>query len=270
MACLQARLAIENADHRWLTRLFALEYASLFGVVLPALASFHFPFPLGGTSNHFRVSALRTVGGWDAWNVTEDADLGLRLFRRGYRIGSLNSITWEEAPPKLDAWMNQRARWLKGWMQTSIVHLTAPKQRMKALGFTRALSAIALSLGVVLTSLFGPLLFGFAMLQAAAGPLLEPLGAFSIVAWTHALVLLVGGFVSMIAPNWAAARRDGLERLAPWIALLPFYYLLITVAAWRALGEFISRPHHWNKTTHGLSPDFAPENPERRDRLPLI
>lgn len=261
LACLQARLSIENADETWLTRLFALEYASLFGVILPSLAAQHYPIALGGTSNHFRVDALRAVGGWDAWNVTEDADLGLRLFRRGYRVGALDSTTWEEAPIAIPAWIAQRSRWLKGWMQTSFIHLMAPRRPLAERGAFAALCAVAISLGPVLTALFGPLLFGFALIEAAAGPVAGPLGPFNVLVWSCAIVLLVAGFVSMIAPPWAAARRDDRRELIPWIALFPLYYALVTVAAWRAVTELIARPYYWSKTTHGVSRALAPSPP---------
>jgi glycosyltransferase XagB len=103
VACLQARLAIDNTDDGWIPRLFTIEYAALFDVINPALAAFGLPIPLGGTSNHFRTSALRRVGGWDAWNVTEDADLGIRLARHAYRTVDLPSTTREEAPRSLGA-----------------------------------------------------------------------------------------------------------------------------------------------------------------------
>jgi hypothetical protein len=117
LAALQAQLRIENPTDSWLTRLFALDYAAQFDVLLPGMARLGAPLPLGGTSNHFSTRVLREVGGWDAWNVTEDADLGLRLARLGYRCETLRSITFEEAPPTLYDWFPQRRRWLKGWMR---------------------------------------------------------------------------------------------------------------------------------------------------------
>ncbi|MDR3473624.1 MAG: glycosyltransferase [Devosia sp.] len=115
--CLQAELLVDNARENALTGLFTGEYAGQFGIVLPALARWGMPMPLGGTSNHFRVAALREMGGWDAFNVTEDADLGVRLARLRYRTGMLASQTWEEAPVSLAVWMRQRTRWMKGWMR---------------------------------------------------------------------------------------------------------------------------------------------------------
>jgi glycosyltransferase XagB len=121
LACLQARLAIDNSEDSWLTRLFAIEYAVLFDVLNPGYAGLGLPVPLGGFSNHFRTEVLRDVCGWDAWNVTEDADLGLRLVRFGYGVGILSSTTQEEAPAKLDAWLKQRRRWSKDGCKHSLL-----------------------------------------------------------------------------------------------------------------------------------------------------
>jgi cellulose synthase/poly-beta-1,6-N-acetylglucosamine synthase-like glycosyltransferase len=117
LACLQARLAINNIADSWLTRLFAIEYAVLFDILNPGYAGLGLPVPLGGSSNHFRTEVLRDICGWDAWNVTEDADLGFRLARFGFGVGILSSTTQEEAPATLDAWLKQRRRWSKGWMR---------------------------------------------------------------------------------------------------------------------------------------------------------
>jgi cellulose synthase/poly-beta-1,6-N-acetylglucosamine synthase-like glycosyltransferase len=117
LVCLQARLAIDNPEAGWLAALFAVEYAVLFDVVNPGLARLGLPLLLGGTSNHFRTADLRRVDGWDPWNVTEDADLGLRLARHGMKVGVIASTTQEEAPARLQAWLRQRRRWMKGWMR---------------------------------------------------------------------------------------------------------------------------------------------------------
>lgn len=108
LACLQAPLRVDP-DRRFLPTQFALEYAVQFEAVLPLLDRLGAPFPLGGTSNHFRVAVLKALGGWDAWNVTEDADLGFRLAAEGYRLGVLSSPTFEPAPDRLSDWLPQRA-----------------------------------------------------------------------------------------------------------------------------------------------------------------
>ena len=156
--CLQAALAVDNAADSWLSAMFAIEYATLFDRINPGLAALDLPIALGGTSNHFRVKTLRRVGGWDAWNVTEDADLGMRLAYAGVRVGALASSTAEEAPSDLFGWFRQRVRWQKGWMQTLIVHSRRPLCFARAAGPWRAFSALALIGGSTLGGLFGPAL----------------------------------------------------------------------------------------------------------------
>jgi cellulose synthase/poly-beta-1,6-N-acetylglucosamine synthase-like glycosyltransferase len=116
LACVQASLTIDNTTDSWLARMFTAAYAGQFDPFFSGLAALHLPLPLGGSSNHFRTTALRRVGGWDPYNVTEDADLGIRLARLGYRSTALSSATYEEAPASFGPWLRQRTRWYKGWM----------------------------------------------------------------------------------------------------------------------------------------------------------
>jgi hypothetical protein len=134
LACVQARLCIDNSADSWLAALFTAEYAGQFDVFLPGLAALCLPLPLGGSSNHFYTATLREIGGWDPFNVTEDADLGMRLARFGYRTGVINSTTYEEAPARLGPWLRQRTRWFKGWMQTWLVHMRRPTRLLRDLG----------------------------------------------------------------------------------------------------------------------------------------
>ena len=81
-ACVQAKLNFYNAEQNLLTRWFTAEYSLWFDLTLPGLQKLGVPLPLGGTSNHFRTHLLRSLGAWDAFNVTEDCDLGLRMASR--------------------------------------------------------------------------------------------------------------------------------------------------------------------------------------------
>ncbi len=99
--------------------MFAFEYAALFRGMLPWLSANRLLLPLGGTSNHFRRAALEEVGGWDPYNVTEDADLGMRLARFGYRTETIACPTYENGPDTFATWLPQRTRWFKGWMRPS-------------------------------------------------------------------------------------------------------------------------------------------------------
>ncbi|HRK72024.1 MAG TPA: glycosyltransferase family 2 protein, partial [Micropepsaceae bacterium] len=252
IACLQARLNCYNRNRNWLTRLFALDYALWFDFMLPGLERMGLPLPLGGTSNHFRVSVLRHVHAWDAWNVTEDADLGLRLMRHGHRIATLDSTTFEEAAETLGPWLRQRARWLKGYLITFLVHMRVPGRALMEFGAFGVLGLVFFIGGSVLTALVNPVFWILWIIWAATG--------------TNDFHFLFGGTVeglalfSMIAGNlgclvlWLIApMRRGWMELAPWALTAPLYWLLISAAGWLALYDFIARPFHWHKTPHGAS-----------------
>jgi cellulose synthase/poly-beta-1,6-N-acetylglucosamine synthase-like glycosyltransferase len=253
VGCLQARLVVDNVDDSWLTRLFAIEYCALFDVINPGLAALGVPIALGGTSNHFRTDVLRRVGGWDAWNVTEDADLGLRLARFGVRVGALDSDTYEEQPATLRRWLDQRRRWQKGWLQTALVHSRSPLRLTRELGRARALCAGALVGGVVLGGLFGPPLTIWALWRVAFGDILAPRTLFEAIGALMAASLLLSGFVVVVGPAILGLRARKLARLGWAILLLPAYYCLVCVAAWLSLVDYSRRPHHWSKTEHGLA-----------------
>ena len=248
--CLQARLTVENADDSWLSALFAIEYATLFDLVNPGLAALDLPIALGGTSNHFRVQTLRRVGGWDAWNVAEDADLGIRLARFGARVATLDSDTWEEAPNDLANWFRQRVRWQKGWMQTLIVHSRRPVRFCRDLGARRALSASLLIGGTVFGGLFGaPLLIDTVWRSLGGG--LAPAGPLTMAGDVVVYILALSGLQAMVIPSYVAMRRRGMTRALRALALMPAYYALICAASWAGLYELAVRPFHWGKTEHG-------------------
>jgi cellulose synthase/poly-beta-1,6-N-acetylglucosamine synthase-like glycosyltransferase len=253
VACLQARLAIDNSGDGLLPGFFRVEYAALFDVTKSGSARLAHPIPLGGTSNHFRTPVLRAIGLWDAWNVTEDADLGFRLARHGYRVADLDSTTDEEAPAKLSAWMAQRTRWLKGWMQTVLTHSRAPLTFWRELGPGNAIAATALSLGVIIGTLFGPLFHALVLWRIATGRFLNGAGLLDHIADGSIIVLGAFGLASTFVPALIAMRRRDLSGLGRLIPFLPLYHLLMAVAGWRALYELATAPHRWNKTEHGLA-----------------
>lgn len=258
LACLQARLVIDHADEGLLPALFALEYAGLFEVLNPGLLRSGLPIMLGGTSNHFRTQALRAIGGWDAWNVTEDADLGLRLARAGYRMGDLPSSTREEAPLTLRVWLKQRSRWIKGYMQTLVTHSRAPLRLLREAGLPATLAFLSLCLGTVLTALAYPAFAVAAALAWREGSLLSPAGAFGSLTSTLALTVWIFGAIALFLPPAIGALRRGSPRLLLLLPLLPLYYGLVCIAAWMALHEYRARRFTWNKTTHGVARLRAP------------
>ncbi|WP_298960029.1 glycosyltransferase family 2 protein [uncultured Methylobacterium sp.] len=251
-ACLQGRLVIDNTDDSWLTRCFTLEYAALFDVLGPALSAWRLPVPLGGTTTHFRTEVLRELHGWDAWNVTEDADLGMRLALAGYHVGDLPLATLEEAPSEIRPWLRQRTRWMKGFLQTAITHGRHPRDNLRRLGPLGLLCAASLILGTVLSALVYPVLAACAAWRFLTLPLdgSDPLAGFALGV---SLVLFGAGFGAMLLPAALGCIRRGWWRLLPWVAVLPLYYGLVGIAAWLGAVELVRAPARWNKTEHGLA-----------------
>ncbi len=253
LVCLQARLVIDNPEDGWLAGSFALEYAGLFDVLNPGLLRCGLPIMLGGTSNHFRTEALRRIGGWDPWNVTEDADIGFRLMRSGGRMADLPSHTLEEAPLTRRAWLKQRTRWLKGYLQTLISHLLAPHRLLREAGAVATLTFMVLALGTLLSTLGYPFFLLATLLAWLDGSLFEPEGLFELALSSLALTLTVAGVcVVFLVPALGAWRRGAVD-LWRWLPFLPVYYLLVSLAGWLALVEYGHRRFVWNKTEHGLA-----------------
>ena len=251
LACLQAPLAWHNAYHGFFTRMISIEYAAHFHVLLPWLAALGLPLPLGGTSNHFRLKALLDTGGWDPFNVTEDADLGLRLARFGWRVAVLPRVgTLEEACETHRAWRNQRARWLKGWLQTLLVHLRRPPRFMKEAGPGGVMVLLGILGAGVVGALLHPLLLGWTLWQTFLAPP-HAITLAETVLCTLSQVVLGTGYASAFAVALVGIRRTRQWRLLPWVPLLPLYWLFISAAAWLAVWDFIRCPHHWRKTDHG-------------------
>lgn len=252
VACLQSPLVIGNPEQSSVSALFALEYAALFRGLLPMLARFKLPLPLGGTSNHFRTDILRQVGGWDPFNVTEDADLGMRLFRHGFRAETLRYQTVEDAPVSYDVWMGQRVRWFKGWFQTWLVIMRNPGKATHQMGLKAMLAFQLMIGGMLISALLHPLtpllLLSiiyrvFLASESAVGPLAHAMLALDLfnVFGSYAVFLSLG-LRCMIAEE---KRRVGWR----WLTL-PIYWMMVSRAAWRAANELRTRPFFWHKTPH--------------------
>lgn len=252
LACLQAPLNYYNRNENMLTKLFALEYATLFRFLLPALERMNLPIPLGGTSNHLRVRALLDAGGWDAFNVTEDADLGIRLRYFGYRTRILPSVTLEEAPCTVRAWIKQRTRWIKGYIQTWLVYMRDPAELKRRFG-RHAYYGFQFFVGApALTFLIAPVLWSIFII-APLGLLPTGLSGFML---TLCWISFIGGLLSnlLFARSAIAIERwSGMERA---MLVFPFYWLLHSIACFRAIWQLARAPHYWEKTTHGVSRMF--------------
>jgi len=251
VACLQGALDFYNPSENWLSRCFAMEYAAWFRVMLPGLARLGFAIPLGGTTIFFRRDTLRQMKGWDAHNVTEDADLGMRLARCGYRTALLDATTYEEANNRPWPWVKQRSRWLKGYGITYAVHMRNPSALWRDLGAWRFLGFQLLFLGTITQFLLAPILWSYWLvifgLPHPAADFVPLTGAASLTA-VFLLSEITGIFC--VALGVARTRHRG---LFPWIPTLMAYFPLATIAIYKGFAEFFGRPFYWDKTSHGKS-----------------
>lgn len=252
LACVQAKLSYFNVEQNVLTRWFTAEYGVWFNLLLPALHAASLPIPLGGTSNHFRTETLRQIGAWDPFNVTEDADLGIRLNKAGYRTAVMDSVTYEEANSEFINWIRQRSRWIKGYLQTWLVHMRHPVQLRKQLG-RRGFWGFQLAiLGTPLMFILNPLYWLITSLWFMTNwgliPHLFPPGIY----YLGMLNLLVGNFVFAYL-NAVGSAKDGHWSLVPYALMTPLYWTMMSLASWKALLQLVTRPWHWEKTRHGLT-----------------
>ncbi len=248
LGCLQAPLKVANAHESMIARMFAFEYAAHFRSFLPWLAHHGLVMPLGGTSNHFRYDCLRAAGGWDPHNVTEDAELGTRLARLGYRIDMISRPTLEDAPTEIDIWFRQRTRWFKGWIQTWLVQMRRPVILLRQLGVQRFLAYHLLAAGMIISSLLYP--FTLFFIAGATFCWLSGYGVFADIRELLFLDILniVMGYLSFHTLGrraLAGTRMPG--PILPWI---PLYWLFMSFAVWRALRQLNRLPFLWEKTPH--------------------
>jgi cellulose synthase/poly-beta-1,6-N-acetylglucosamine synthase-like glycosyltransferase len=251
LACLQASILIDNPRDSFLARMFSIEYSALFDGLLPTLAGLGLPLPLGGTSNHFRREALDAIGGWDPFNVTEDADLGIRLARFGYRSATVSLPTWEEAPARLMPWLRQRTRWFKGWMQTWLVHMRNPFKFARQIGLRQFIGFNLIGTGMIVSVIIHPIYLA-TLLVVATDPLLLWRDGSLITAAIVGLNLfnLAAGYLAMASLAGRALSLRGRADEMPALIGLPIYWLLMSFASYRAIWQLIRRPHLWEKTPH--------------------
>jgi cellulose synthase/poly-beta-1,6-N-acetylglucosamine synthase-like glycosyltransferase/tetratricopeptide (TPR) repeat protein len=251
VVCLQAKLSYHNAGQNLLTRWFTAEYATWFSHLLPGLAERRMPLPLGGTSNHFRRAALVSTGGWDPYNVTEDADLGIRLYRAGFAVEVLESTTLEEANSDFINWTKQRSRWYKGYLQTWLVHMRNPVRLWHELGPKGFLSFNLFVGGTPLLTLVSPIFWTLTVLWFVAHWTAIPL-LFSGWLYYVSLFSLVVGNASFLYMGVISSRATGRPELVPAMLVAPMYWAMMSIAAIKALVQLVAAPSFWEKTTHGL------------------
>ena len=308
--CVQAKLNYYNSRQNILTKFFTVEYSTNFDMQLPGLQVFKLPLPLGGTSNHFRTEILKEVGPWDPFNVTEDCDLGIRIYEASYRTCVLDSTTWEEANSEVWNWIRQRSRWVKGFLQTHLVHYRNPFSTMRRLGVWGFFGCYAFVGGSVLMMLanlvFWPMIIlyiallchGAANGETLASMIIGPhtaesvytgihIGSFTLKAWplvymgaaedvfmsTLSQIFFFAGIflffmnILLVLVHVAGCVKRGFYNLIPWALLMPFYWVLISIGAWKGVLQFITKPFYWEKTKHGLDTE---ENASKEEQNALL
>lgn len=255
VACLQGILDYYNPRTNWLSRCFTVEYAGWFRLILPGIARLGLAVPLGGTTLFLRRDYLEWLGGWDAYNVTEDADLGIRLARYGYRTEMIATTTEEEANCRPIAWIKQRSRWIKGYLMTWAVHMRRPVLLYRQLGPRAFVGFQVMFIGTSAQFLLAPLLLSFLIVPFGMYHLLYeamPAPAIWVMTGTFAICELVNAAIGMIGLTRTRHRLS-----LWWVATMFLYFPLACLAAYKAVFEIATRPFFWDKTHHGLFDHFA-------------
>lgn len=261
--CVQAKLNYFNSKENWLTKLFTQEYSMWFELLLVGIMQVNIPIPLGGTSNHFKTSFLKTVGGWDPFNVTEDADLGIRLYKHKCRTAVIDSRTWEEANCKLKNWIRQRSRWIKGYMQTFFVHMRHPVRFTRQIGLKGLAGYFAMIFGTPFLPLINPFFWAMLIIWLLLHPPWIESMFPGLLYYVAAVQLIVGNFMFVymnMVGTYFVIRDCALKKQQPfsygmirYALLTPLYWVFMSVAAYKALFQLIVKPFYWEKTVHGLS-----------------
>ncbi|WP_088188426.1 glycosyltransferase family 2 protein [Desulfosporosinus sp. FKA] len=263
--CIQSKLNYYNSEQNLLTRWFTQEYSMWYDLLLPGLMQLDIPIPLGGTSNHFKTEILKKLNAWDPYNVTEDADLGIRLYGEGYTTAIVDSRTWEEANSRSGNWIRQRSRWIKGYMVTWLVHMRSPLRLWRTIGTRGMLGMQVVILATPLLPLINPILWSLVCLWYLTHYHLIPLLFPGIIYYIAAIELILGNFLFVFS-NLAGVYKviNDLQKkgesslsfsLVKYGIITPVYWVLMSIAAYKAAWQLISKPFYWEKTVHGLTDD---------------
>lgn len=252
VVCVQAKLAFHNGSQNMLTAWFTADYALWFNFLLPGLMKSSSPISLGGTSNHIKADVLTEIGAWDPYNVTEDADLGVRIAARGHRTAVLDSTTLEEANPDPINWIRQRSRWYKGYLQTWLVHMRQPARLWRTLGTVSMFRFTTLLAGTPVIACLN-MVFWLITLSWILGQPAIIAQVFPAYVYFPALICLVLGNSTILYSNFIACRETG--NAALWWACLtvPLYWVLMSIAAIKGTYQLFANPSYWEKTVHGLA-----------------
>lgn len=252
--CLQASLHFYNKYKNFLTYCFSIEYSMWFDFTIRSIDKFGSFFPLGGTSNHFKAKKLLELGKWDGFNVTEDAELGVRIARAGYKVSYLNSITEEECPITIHAWIKQRTRWIKGFMQTFCEYMFFKKPicikstiNFKPIRKLKFFDIITFNLFIMMSFFFFiTMMVIFLNLDIATN--IKDFKLLIIMSYINIFSFLIMTYMSFII----IIVKNKIKFNVFYLILFPFYWILHYIAGVRACYYLIVKPFYWAKTKHGI------------------
>lgn len=252
--CIQCKLTFFNRYDNILSRLFNLEYAIHFEYLLLGLEKFNIPIPLGGTSNHFKTEILKELYAWDPYNVTEDADLGIRIYQKGYKCKIINSTTDEECTKTFKSWIRQRSRWIKGHIQTYLVHMREPYKFYKKSGFVGFIGLSFFLAAPCFIFIIAPIFFMLCILMfLGAVNLTNNMSAqFDIIINISIFLFFYGKLLQVLQAIITMIKKEYSNMILTSF-LFSFYWILHSIASYKALWQLIRRPHFWEKTDHGNS-----------------
>jgi cellulose synthase/poly-beta-1,6-N-acetylglucosamine synthase-like glycosyltransferase len=249
VACLQAALQYWNEHDSVITRFYRAEYTVHFKWILPGLAKLGLIEPLGGTSNHFRTQVVRDIGGWDPYNVTEDADMAGALAIAGYQVRSFDSWTDEEASKRLRSADKQRRRWLMGYTVTGLAYTRRPIKQARQMGVKRWFFFNLFMLGTPFCLIINPLFWGMTIAYFITGsPIIQHLWPAPLYI-AGIILMVIGDLLLFYQMVFACVKQEG-YRSVKYMLLLPFWWAFSSYSAYMMLYELVRHPHRWNKTTH--------------------
>jgi len=269
--CLQAKLNYYNTNQNLLTRFFTAEYSLWFNITLTGLQSIDTSIPLGGTSNHFRTNNLKRLNAWDPFNVTEDADLGIRLFKHGYQTAIIDSVTLEEANSNIGNWLRQRSRWIKGYMQTYLVHTRETLQFLRKRGIHALIFQIMFGgkiAFIFINPIFWIITISYFIFHGIFGTVIETIYPTSIL-YIAIFSLIFGNYLYLLFYMIGCVKREQWG-LIKYVYLIPFYWLMISIAGIIAFYQLLFKPYYWEKTEHGLHLREKKKNISKHNKLNIF
>ncbi len=242
----QSGIQLMNFRSKWFSSLNVLEYYFWFKSNLQLFAKMGL-IPLGGNTVFFKKQWLKKVHGWDETCLTEDADIGLRLSRKGAKIKIIydeQHTTKEETPSSVKGFLKQRTRWNQGFLQVFMkmewVHLATKKQK---------LLAIYILLWPIIQSVL-LLYIPFSIFMLLQVKLPVGIALLSTIPFYLLILQLITYNIGLY--EFTRGYRMKYPLLSPFVLALSYYpyQILLGISSLRAVYRLIAGNTSWEKTLH--------------------